>query len=80
MADAGPRFLIVCVYVTLLPAATSEGLAESVATRSAWVAKATTSDAVAVLFAVFGSLTDELTFAVSLITVPAAVPAATVTI
>lgn len=50
-----------------------------VVTRSAWVAVATTSAAVAVLLARLGSVVDELTVAVSLIAVPAAVPAFTFT-
>ena len=45
--------------------------------RSAWVAVATTSAAVALLFAEFGSLVDELTLTTLLIAVPAAVPAFT---
>src|SRR5271165_1181930 len=61
----------------LLPAAKDVGAAEFVTTRSAWVAVATTSAAVAVLFDVLGSVTAELTLAVSLIAVPAAVPAFT---
>src|SRR5271165_381872 len=61
----------------LLPAAKEVGEAEFVTTRSAWVAVATTSAAVAVLFDVLGSVTAELTLAVSLIAVPAAVPAFT---
>lgn len=63
----------------MLPGATEVGDAEFVATRSDCVAVATTSAAVTLLFAVFGSLTAELTLAVSLIAVPAAVPAVTVT-
>jgi len=43
------------------------------------VARATTSAAVAVLFAEFGSVVEEVTLAVSLTAVPAAVPAFTVT-
>jgi len=66
--------------VTLLPAATDVGDAEFVTTRSACVAVATTSAAVAVLFEVFGSVMEELTVAVSLIAVPAAVPAFTRTV
>ena len=61
----------------LLPAATEVGAAEFVTTRSACVASATTSAAVALLFAEFGSVTAELTLTVSLIAVPAAVPAFT---
>ena len=66
--------------MTLLPAATEVGLAVLVATRSACVARATTSEAVAVLFAVLGSVIDEVTFAVSLMAVPGAVPAVTFTV
>ena len=66
--------------MTLLPAATEVGAAVLVVTRSACVARATTSAAVALLFAGLGSLIAELTVAVSLIAVPAAVPAVTVTI
>ena len=62
----------------MLPAVTSVGVAESVTTKSAWVASATTSAAVAVLLALFGSVIEELTLAVSLTAVPAAVPAVTV--
>ena len=64
----------------MLPAATEVGLAVLVATRSACVARATTSEAVAVLFAVLGSVIDEVTFAVSLMAVPGAVPAVTFTV
>jgi hypothetical protein len=63
----------------LPPAATEVGAAEFVVTRSACVAVATTSAAVALLFPEFGSVVDELTVAVSLIAVPAAVPALTLT-
>jgi len=79
VAAAGPLFVTVWVYVTLLPAATDVGKAEFVAIRSAWVAVATTSDAVALLLLKFGSVTEELTLAVSLMAVPAAVPAVTFT-
>jgi len=61
----------------LLPAGTLDGTAVLVVTRSAWVASATTSVAVALLFAELGSVTEELTVAVSLIAVPAGVAAAT---
>src|SRR5882724_10665461 len=61
----------------LLPAATGFGDAESVVTMSACVASGTTSAAVALLLAAFGSATAELTLTVSLIAVPAAVPAFT---
>jgi hypothetical protein len=64
----------------LLPAATDVGAAVFVVIRSASVAVATTSAAVAVLLAVLGSVVVELTVAVSLIAVPAGVPALTFTI
>jgi hypothetical protein len=63
--------------VTLLPAATELGDAEFATTRFACVFEATTSVAVALLLARFGSVMAELTEAVSLICVPAAVPAVT---
>ena len=63
----------------MLPAATELGEAEFVVTRSACVARATTSAAVAVLLARLGSVVDELAVAVSLMAVPAAVPAVTFT-
>jgi hypothetical protein len=65
--------------VILLPAATELGEAEFVTARSACVARATTSVAVALLFAEFGSVVDEVIVAVSLTAVPAAVPAVTLT-
>ena len=61
----------------MLPAATDVGDAEFVVTRSAWAAVATTSAAVALLLARLGSVVDELAVAVSLIAVPAGVPAVT---
>src|SRR5438105_90698 len=61
----------------LPPAATGFGDAEFVVTMSDWVASATTSAAVALLLAELGSATAELTVTVSLIAVPAAVPAVT---
>ena len=64
----------------MLPAATDVGVAESVTTRSACVASATTSAAVALLSVLSGSVTDEFTVAVSLIAVPATAVPATVTI
>jgi hypothetical protein len=63
----------------LLPAAKDVGAAELVVTRSAWVEAATTSAAIAVLLARLGSVVEELAVAVSLIAVPAAVPAVTFT-
>lgn len=65
--------------MTLLPAAIEVGDAVLVTTRSAWLDVATTSDAVAVLFPEFGSLTAEVTLAVWLIAVPAATLEPTVT-
>ena len=62
----------------MLPAETEVELGVLVATKSACVANATTSEAVAVLFAVFGSVIDEVTLAVWLMAVPAGVPAVTV--
>src|ERR1700722_3312092 len=64
----------------LLPADTDVGEATLVTIRSASVAVATISAAVAVLFVVFGSLVAELTVTVSLIAVPAGVPAVTLRI
>src|SRR5262249_37126845 len=61
----------------LLLSVTGLGLAELVTERSAWPAVATTTEAVASLLLGLGSVVDELTLAVSLMTVPAAVPAAT---
>ena len=63
----------------MFPAATESGAAEFVATRSAWTAVTTTSVAVALLFPALGSVVAELIVAVSVITVPAAVPALTFT-
>ncbi len=61
----------------MLPTATRPGEAEFVVTRSACAAVATTSAAVALLLAGLGSVVDEPAVAVSLIAVPAAVPAFT---
>lgn len=61
----------------MLPAATDVGAATLVTTRSACVERATTSAAVAVLFAELGSGVEEFTVTVSLMAVPAAVPAVT---
>ena len=76
---AGPLFVTLCVYVTLLPAGSELGAATFVTTRSACTAVATTSAAVALLFARFGSVEEELAVTVSMINVPAAVPAFTFT-
>src|SRR5271163_4514199 len=63
----------------LLPSVTGLGKAELVTLRSAWVADATVTFAVALLFPVFGSSTPETTLAVLVMIVPFAVPAVTVT-
>ena len=63
----------------MLPAATVVADAKFVVTRSACVAVATMSAALALLFAEFGSLVEEFTVAVSIIEVPAGVPAFTFT-
>jgi len=63
----------------LLPAATETGEAELVVIKSACVARATTSVAVALLLTALGSGVEELMFAVSVITVPEGVPAFTFT-
>jgi hypothetical protein len=63
----------------LLPAATGLGEAVFVTIKSACVARATTSVAVALLFAAFGSVVDEPIVAVSFTAVPAAVLPATAT-
>jgi hypothetical protein len=63
----------------LFPAVTGFGLAEFATLRSACVALATPIVTVAELLAVFVSLVDVATIAVSVMIVPAAVPALTVT-
>src|SRR5580700_4574349 len=63
----------------LLPAITGTGEAEFVTVISAWAVVPTTVAALAVLLVELGSLTDELTVAVSTITVPLVVPAVTFT-
>jgi hypothetical protein len=80
VAAAGPLFVTCWVYVTLPPGETVVGAATLVTTRSACVPVATTSDAVAVLFAEFESVVVVVTVAVWLIAVPAAVPAVTLTV
>ena len=64
----------------LLPAITGLGAATFVTDSSAWAVVPTIVDAEALLFAEFGSLTDEFTVAVSVTTVPFAVPVFTFTI
>lgn len=59
---------------------TAVGAAEFVTTKSDCVAVATTSDAVALLFAGLESVIDVLTLAVSLIAVPAGVALFTSTV
>src|SRR5579863_2524549 len=63
----------------LLPSVTGFGDAVDVIAKSDWVAVATVTFVVALLLLVFGSSTPETTLTVSLITVPAAVPAITFT-
>ena len=63
----------------LLPSVTGLGEAVLVTLRSDWVAAATVTFAVALLFPVFGSSTPETTPAVSVMIVPFVVPAITVT-
>ena len=65
--------------MTLLPALTDAGDAELLVIKSACDAVATTSVAVALLLLALGSAVEELMLAVSVITVPAGVPAFTVT-
>src|SRR5208282_387463 len=77
-AVAGPALLTVCIYVMLLPAFTGLGLAEFVTLKSAWVPDATAICTVAELLAVFVSRDVVAAAAVSVISVPAAVPAVTV--
>ena len=80
LATAGPLFVTVWVYVTRPNGETDVGAAEFVTTRSDCVAVATTSDAVALLFAGLESVIDVLTVAVSLIAVPAGVALFTSTV
>jgi hypothetical protein len=65
--------------VTLLPAVTGFGLAELVILKSAWVAPATAIFAVAELSAGLVSCVAEAAVAASVMIVPAAVPAFTLT-
>jgi hypothetical protein len=77
-AAAGPLLVTVCVYVIFEPAFTGEGEPEFVIDESACSAVATVVVVVAVLFAAFVSV-EEVTVAVSVITVPGAVPRVTLT-
>jgi hypothetical protein len=61
----------------LLPPVTGLGVAELVTLRSACPVAATTTVAVAALLLGFGSVVVDATFAVSVMTVPEAVPAVT---
>ena len=56
VADEGPSFVTVTVYVMLFPACTGFGAPELVTTMFAVFAAATSVTTVAVLFARFGSL------------------------
>ena len=75
VAATGPLFVTVCVYVMSFPASTVEGDPAVVSTRSAWAAPATMSVATAE-FDPYDWLV-AFTVAVSVITVPLAVPALT---
>jgi len=77
-AVAGPPLVTFCVYVMLLPAVTGFGLPEFVTLRSACTPEATAMLTVAELFAGFVSRVVVDTVAVSVMIVPAAVPALTV--
>ena len=55
-AAAGPLFVMALVYVMLFPAMTVEGVATALRTKSAWVAAATTTVAVAELSPLKASL------------------------
>jgi hypothetical protein len=77
-AVAGPPLVTLCVYVMLFPAVTGFGLAEFVTLRSAWPAEATAMLTVAVLLARLVSRPVVATVAVSVMIVPAGVPALTV--
>ena len=76
-AEAGPPLATVCVYVMLVPAVTGLGLAEFVTLRSACPAPATAILEVAELSFEFVSCVAEAAVAVSVMIVPAAVPAFT---
>jgi hypothetical protein len=80
VAVAGPLFVTVCVYVIFCPAVTGFGLPEFVALKSAWVPLATPIVTTDELFARFVSCEVVPTMAWSVMMVPAAVPAFTVTL
>jgi hypothetical protein len=76
-AVAGPALVTLCVYVILLPAFTGFGPPEFVTLKSACVPDATAICTVAELLAVFVSRDVVAAVAVSVMSVPAAAPAAT---
>ena len=75
VAANGPLFVTVWVYVMSFPASTVEGDPAVVSTRSAWAAPATMSVAIAELDPYDWLVA--FTVAVSVMTVPLAVPALT---
>jgi len=79
LAAAGPALVTVCEYVMFWPAFTGFGLAELVTLRSACPAVATPIFTVAELSLGFVSDVAEAAVAVSVIIVPEAVPAFTLT-
>ena len=79
VAATVPVLVTTCVNVRLLPTTAGFGEPELVTVNSACAVVPTTVEAVAELLAEFGSLTDELTVAVSAITVPLATAAFTFT-
>jgi len=79
VAADGPLLVTPWVKVMLPPAATEVGEATLVVMKSAWVAPATISVALAALLLVLGSGVEELTLTRSLITVPGTAAALTLT-
>jgi hypothetical protein len=79
VAATDPVFVTTCVYVILLFGVTGFGEAALLTERSACAVVPTIVFTVALLFAPFGSATAELTLAVSVMTVPFAVPVFTFT-
>ena len=77
VAAADPILLTICVNATLFPSTAGTGDATLLTVNSAPATAPTTVEADAVLLLELGSLTAELTLAVSVITVPFAVPAGT---
>ena len=78
-AEDGPALVTVWLNVMLFPGATGFGDAELVAIKSNWPAKATVTFAVELFVFGFGSAVVLVVLAVLEITVPDAVPPATVT-